>query len=160
MLQSALEQFEFLDNNHAITRRTLREKTGKGTYYRMFHWMPAKNIRPLSSLAQVHTLSGSVTMKSHFFRNCKHSLKVSVREIACLSCNQCSKHKYRQCENAGFCGYMVERDIKLKSNAREHAAETRNSERVQQEGRERARLVEPGMLVGSECNNETEPYII
>ena len=55
---------------------------------------------------------------------------------------------------------MVERDIKLKSNAREHAAETRNSERVQQEGRERARLVEPGMLVGSECNNETEPYII
>ena len=83
-----------------------------------------------------------------------------MREIACLSCRQCSQHKYRQCENAAFCGYMVERDIKLKSKAREHAAETRNSERVQREGKERAQSVKPGMLIGSECTNETEPYII
>ena len=126
----------------------------------MFHWMPAKDIRPLGSLTEVHTLSGSVTMKSHFFRNCKHTLKISVREIACLGCRQCSQRKYRHGENAAFCGYMVERDIKLKSKAREHATETRNSERVQREGKERAQSVEPGMLIGSECTNETKPYII
>ena len=160
ILQSALAQYEHLDNNHRATRRTLRQKKGKGTYYRFFHWMPAKSIRPLSSLAEVNTLSGTVTMKSHFFRNCKHTKKISVREIACLSCSQCTLHKYRRCENAGFCGHMVERDVNLKSNAREHAAETRLSQRVQAEGRERAQRVKAGMFIGSECTNETEPYIV
>ena len=55
---------------------------------------------------------------------------------------------------------MVERDVNLKSNAREHAAETRLSQRVQAEGRERAQRVKAGMFIGSECTNETEPYIV
>jgi hypothetical protein len=69
-------------------------------------------------------------------------------------------HKYRQCENATFCGHLLQRAVQKKAGGREYAAETRNSERVQREGRERAQLVREGMFVGGECTNETEPYII
>ena len=59
-----------------------------------------------------------------------------------------------------FCGHLLQKPVQRKSGGREHAAETRNSERVQREGRERAQLVRAGMFVGGECTNETEPYIV
>jgi hypothetical protein len=60
-----------------------------------------------------------------------------------------------------FCGHLLEKQVKKKkSGDSEHAAETRNSERVQREGRERSELVREGMIIGSECANETEPYIV
>jgi hypothetical protein len=129
--------------------------------------MPAKSIRPLSSLAEVNTLAGSVTMKSHFFRNNKQTASIDVREIACLNCNSCRHGKYRRCENVAFCGHLLTKPVQQKSGAREHAAETRSKRRteaeeeaVQAEGLERASQVVAGMVVGAECTNETEPFVV
>ena len=72
----------------------------------------------------------------------------------------CRQHKHRQCENVAFCGHLLKRAVQRKAGGREHAAETRNSERVQREGRERAQLVREGMFIGGECTNETKPYIV
>jgi len=93
MLKTSREHYDFLVQNHCLTRRSLAEKKGRGIYMRAFHWMPAKSIRPLSGLAEVDTLEGSVTMKSHFFINCGQTGYVQVREIACLTCTACVEHR-------------------------------------------------------------------
>jgi hypothetical protein len=166
-LKSSREQYDLLKSKYSVTRRTMREKKGKGTYFRVFHWMPTKSIRPLSSFAEVVTLPGSVTMKSHFFRNNKQPGSIDVREIACLNCSGCKCGKYRRCENVAFCGHLLTKPVQQKSKAREHAAETRSKRRteqeeeaVQAEGLERASQVAAGMVVGAECTNETEPFIV
>jgi hypothetical protein len=89
MLKSAEEQYDLLDSKYTTTRRTMREKKGKGTYFRVFHWMPSKGIKPLAALPEVKTLEGSVTMKSHFFWDVGRAKTIGVREIACLNCNKC-----------------------------------------------------------------------
>ena len=94
MHKTSFAQFQYLEENHSLTTRTLREKKGKGTYRRIYHWMPAKSIRPLKSFAEVKTLEGCITLKSHFFSNCHQVEKIIVRKIACLNCNGCSKYKY------------------------------------------------------------------
>jgi hypothetical protein len=50
--------------------------------------------------------------------------------------------------------------VKLKSGARDHATETRNSTKIKEAGLEKAKLIKVGMLIGSECDNETEPCIV
>ena len=166
-LKSSREQYDLLSSKYSVTRRTMREKKGKGTYFRVFHWMPAKSIRPLSSLAEVNTLAGSVTMKSHFFRNNKQTGSIDVREIACLNCSGCRHGKWRRCENTAYCGHMLTKPVTQKSGAREHAADTRSRRRteqeegkVQQAGLDQAKEIEIGMVVGAECTNETEPFIV
>jgi hypothetical protein len=87
--------------------------------------------------------------------------QIYVRRLACLNCSQCRQHRYRQCEHSrGRCGPLLLKPVKLKSGARDHAAETRLCSTVQRQGEERATQVREGMLVGSECANETEPYIV
>jgi len=166
-LKTSREQYDLLDSKYCVTRRTMREKKGKGTYFRVFHWMPAKSIRPLSTLAEVNTLAGSITLKSHFFRNNKQAGSIDVREIACLNCSGCKHGKWRQCENTAYCGHLLTKPVKQKSGAREHAAETRSrhrteaeEERVQQDGLERAKQVVAGMVVGAECTNEAGSFVI
>ena len=122
--------------------------------------MSAKSIRPLSSLAEVESLTGAVTMKSHFFMNIQKAGWIDVREVACLNCNHCSRHAYKRCENVAFCGQVEAREAAKKSGGREYAAETRLSGNVQRHGLRRAKRVRAGMLIGSECANETEPYIV
>ena len=82
MLKTAEEQYDLLDSKYIVTRRTVRQKKGKGTYFRVFHWMPSKSIRPLAALPEVKTLEGSVIMKSHFFWNIGQTGAIGVREIA------------------------------------------------------------------------------
>ena len=94
MLKTSLEQYQHLLDHHCTTRRTLREKKGKGILLRVYHWMPAKSIRPLKSLAEVKTLEGCVTLKSHFFTNCRQVGCINVRKIACLNCMGCTQYKY------------------------------------------------------------------
>ena len=89
MLKSAEEQYDLLDSKYTTTRRTTRQKKGKGTHFRVFHWMPTKSIKPLAALPEVKTLEGSVTMKSHFFWDVGRAKTIGVREIACLNCNKC-----------------------------------------------------------------------
>ena len=48
----------------------------------------------------------------------------------------------------------------MKSGARGHAAETRNSTKIKEDWEAKAKLIKVGMLIGSECDNESEPYII
>jgi hypothetical protein len=93
MMKTSREHYDYLVGMHCLTRRSLKEKKGRGIYMRAFHWMPAKSIRPLSGLAEVETLEGSVTMKSHFFINCGQTGYVQVRELACLTCTSCREYR-------------------------------------------------------------------
>jgi hypothetical protein len=122
--------------------------------------MSAKSIRPLSAFAEVKTLDGSITMKSHFFSNCGQTGYIQVREIACLTCTSCQDHKYRQCENVSFCGGLLTKPVSLKRGGRDEAVETRYCNQLKENGTELAKQVQPGTMVGSECTNETEPYIV
>jgi hypothetical protein len=160
MLKTSREQFDHLDKCHRLTRRSLREKKGKGIYYRVYHWMPAKSIRPLSSLAEINTLDGGLTLKSHFFINCGQVGMIKVREIACLSCDECRVYRYTRCKQTRFCGPLLCREVKQKSGSRDNAIETRHCSAIQDAGRVRAAQVLPGMMVGSECESDAEPYIV
>ena len=143
------------------TRRSLHEKKGRGIYCRVYHWVPSKSIRPLASFAEVETLPGSCTMESHFFMNAGQTGQIYVRKLACFNCSQCRQHRYRQCQHCqGRCGPLLLKPVKLKSGGREHVAETRLCSNLQGQGLERAAQVREGMLVGSECDNETEPHIV
>jgi hypothetical protein len=62
---------------------------------------------------------------------------------------------------------MLTKPVTQKSGAREHAADTRSRRRteqeegkVQQAGLDQAKEIEIGMVVGAECTNETEPFIV
>ena len=68
--------------------------------------------------------------------------------------------RYDSCCNTSFCGGLKWREVKLKSGARDVAVETRFCSQIQDAGLERAQSVQAGTMVGSECTNETEPYII
>lgn len=140
--------------------RNLRQKKGKGIYCREYHWTESKAIRPLSTLAEVETLEGSCTMSGHFFANCNEVGQIEVKKLSCLNCPGCKLHNYQQCENTGMCGSIVKRPVTLKSQARDTAPETRHCEHLKAAGRQRAVKVEEGMLVGSECADDREPYII
>jgi hypothetical protein len=50
--------------------------------------------------------------------------------------------------------------VKLVSGGRDTAVETRYCSTLQAAGQGEAAKVQPGNMVGSECTNETEPYII
>jgi hypothetical protein len=52
------------------------------------------------------------------------------------------------------------KEVKLKSGGRDSAVETRYCGALQAEGEALAALVKAGTMVGSECTNETEPYIV
>ena len=86
VLKSSREQYDHLNEHHRLTRRAFKDKKGKGIFTRAYHWMPAKSIRPLSGLAEVKTLEGSVTMKSHFFSNCGQVICSVAWPIAHLTC--------------------------------------------------------------------------
>lgn len=68
--------------------------------------------------------------------------------------------RYRFCKNTSFCGGLLTKEVSLKRGSRDVAAETRLSSLVQEAGEARAAQVKPGMMIGSECTNEKEPYII
>ena len=52
------------------------------------------------------------------------------------------------------------KEVKLKSGNRDSAVETRYCSALQAEGEALAAQVQAGTMVGSECTNETEPYIV
>lgn len=85
---------------------SLEEKKGKGILNRVYHWMEAKSIRPLSALAEVDTLEGSCTLSGHFFANCGIVGKILVKKLACLNCANCRQHDYHQCGNTAMCGAL------------------------------------------------------
>ena len=88
------------------TCMSLEEKKGKGVLNRIYHWMEAKSIRPLSALAEVDTLEGSCTLSGHFFANCGIVGKILVKKLACLNCANCRQHDYHQCGNTAMCGAL------------------------------------------------------
>jgi hypothetical protein len=68
--------------------------------------------------------------------------------------------RYRFCTNVPFCGGLLTKEVKKKRGGRDVAAETRLSTAVKEAGLARAAEVQANTMVGSECSNETEPYII
>lgn len=142
------------------TCMSLEEKKGKGILNRVYHWMEAKSIRPLSALAEVDTLEGSCTLSGHFFANCGIVGKILVKKLACLNCANCRQHDYHQCGNTAMCGALLEKPVKLKSKARDSAPITRECEQLKAAGRARAAKVKEGMLIGSECDDDREPCIV
>ena len=160
MLKTSREQYNHLNAHHCLTRRSLREKRSRGIYIRVFHWMEPKSIKPLKDLAEVNTLTGSCTLESHFFINHGVVGSVKIRKIACLTCDGCKGYRYGQCRNSPFCGPLLTKQIKLKSGGRDSAIETRHCTGLQESGERLASQVSAGTIVGSECTNEAEPYII
>ena len=138
--------------------RSLDEKKGRGIYRRVLHYTVGTDIRPLSSLAEVKTLSGSCTLSSHFFADTRKPGEVLVRDAACLNCSGCSNLKFDDCENMEMCGKPFTRRVQLVSNARSEAPPLRSA--IQLNGLERAKQVTAGMFVGSENAEEKEPFII
>ena len=117
-----------------------------------------KDIPPLSSLAEVETLSGSCTLSGHFFADIRQPGKILVREVACLNCPECVQLNFERCKKLDMCGMPTTRDIVLASGGRSEVAETRDA--VKKNGYVRAKTVRKGMFVGSENTQEKEPYII
>jgi hypothetical protein len=52
------------------------------------------------------------------------------------------------------------KEVKLKSGGRDSAVETRYCSGLQEAGEALAAQVKAGTMVGSECTNETEPFIV
>lgn len=138
--------------------RTLDEKKGRGIHRRVLHYTAGLDIRPLASLAEVKTLSGSCTLSGHFFCDTRHPGEILVREVACLNCPACVKLDFAHCKNGAMCGQLSTRTIQLVSGARAELPGLRSA--IQCEGYQRAKTVIAGMLVGSENAEEKEPYII
>ena len=69
-------------------------------------------------------------------------------------------YRYRFCTNVPFCGGLLTKEVKKKRGGRDVVAETRFSAAVKEAGFARAAEVQANTIVGSECSNETEPYII
>jgi hypothetical protein len=74
-----------------------------------------------------------------------------------MLCHCC---RYGQCQNRGFCGPVLMKEVKLKSGSRDSAIETRYCSVLQAAGGALAAQVKAGTIVGSECTNETEPHIV
>ena len=122
--------------------------------------MPPKIIRPLSGLAEVDTLDGNCASESHFSMNHDVVGSIKIWKAACLTCDGCKAYQYGQCKNLQFCGSLLTNQIKLKSGGRDSAVETRYCTGLQESGDRLASQVSAGTIVGPECTNEAEPYII
>ena len=157
-MKTTKECYDYLTNKHTRTNRNLDEKAGKGIHSRVLHYSEPKDIRPLSSFAEVKTLSGSCTLSSHFFADIRKPGEILVREVACLNCPSCSQLKFGDCTNTDMCGKPSIRLVHLKSQAPSEVRVTRDS--IKLDGYRRAKRVVEGMFVGSESDVEQEPYII
>ena len=128
-------------------------------YLRVFHWAECKGIPPFSSLAEVATLEDTngrpVTHLSQLWYACQHPGWIKCRECACLTCGECSKLNFPACE-LGFDRVGVVRtcQIKLANGAAVFEREAGNR------GRACAMECIVGDLIGAECANKTEPYVV
>ena len=155
-----LQVFKWLDENCRMTKKTLDEKKVLGTYLRVFHWAEYKEIPPLSSLADIKTLldtnGTAVTRIGHLWYEYKQPGFIKTREYACLTCSQCARLNFGSCA-LGFQRVGVLRTCPIKSAGTGGVMEERFTER---RGIEMATKCKPGDLIGAECANKTEPYII
>ena len=83
--------------------------------------------------------------------------------MACLNCATCSTGVFTpdsvlQCENLGLCGPLERCLVTRKSGAWDEAPQTRYQ--ISEQGKKLAAAVRVGDIVGAECANETEPYIL
>ena len=150
------EAFELLRDNCESTDRDIFEKKGVGIYKRKFHWAGSKEIKPLHTLAEVKTVSGSDSW--HMFYDTGHVRHILVREIACFSCEECKQMKWRSCKRIKMCGPTMSKEVILQSANRVDAPLT--ASRVTHEAKEMAKLVENGAILGVECASEQEPYVL
>ena len=97
---------------------------------------------------------------SHFFAGDKRVGFLNVRKVACLNCAACCTGNFsaEHCENRKMCGEIYRPQVHLASGAREDAPQTRYS--VTENGKKLAQAVRVNEIVGAECANETEPYIL
>jgi len=151
--------YKWLDANCRYTKKGYAEKGCRGTYLRVFHWAEYKEIRPLSSLAEVKTLEDTngkpVTRLSHLWYEYKNPGWIKCREYACLTCSACSKLNFPACDlGSERVGIVKTCQIKLASGATVSERETGNR------GRARAMECVVGDLIGAECANKTEPYVV
>lgn len=113
----------------------------------------------MEALKSPATGSG-ITDISHFFAGDAYVGFLNVRPVACLNCSGCCNGNFTaaNCENRRSCGEVERPPVLLKSGAREDTAQTRYS--VTENGKKVAMAVRDGEIVGAECANETEPYIL
>ena len=154
-----MQVYAWLNGNCQQPKKTFEEREGRGTYLRVFHWAEYKAIPPLSSLAEIKTLKDElgkpVTQQGHLWIECKQPGSIKCREYACLTCESCSRLLFQQCKlGIHRVGVLHTCAIKTDSGALVVDRETGRM------GLERAQTAVCGALIGAECANKTEPYIV
>lgn len=149
-----------MDTNCQHPRTPIDKKQGKGTLLRVYHYAESKLIPPLASLAEIKTVTDTcgngVATMGHLWWEYRQPGWIKCREYACLTCINCRQQKFSSC----VCGTARVNTVRtcqvkfLHSNKRVEEKETGKK------GVERSRLAKPGDLIGAECANDTEPYIV
>lgn len=158
-METSREVFDYLDQHHRKTGRDMEDKKGRGTYLRVYHYAEYNEIPPLAKLAEIKTLEDEnrkpCTEVSHFWLETRQLDEIMCREYACLTCAKCSVLKFRHCE-LGWKRVGVLHTCLIR---REHGG--REEPRVTiATALEQAATVKEGDLIGAECANTTEPYIV
>jgi len=158
-METSESAHKFLKGNCTKTQRTMEEKKGKGILVREYHYAARKDIPLLATTPEVHTLLNeegkNCTEKSHLFYEDHDINNVRCREYACLTCEACMQLKFHQCA-LGWdkVGPIHRCKIRKVSGGLEYERVTN------QAAREMAEQVAIGDILGSECTNTTEPYLI
>jgi len=177
-MPTAEDAHKWLEANHMHTKASLEEKEGKGTLLRVFHLVPYKEVPLLASLAEIKTLKDDATGKGvteqcHlWWSTCTG--QIQCREYACLNCLKCAVLKFGSCEvnachgciacsqqNFAMCQHKVQRTGAVHVCTVHRAAGGKEVPRLTQcRAEEMAATVKPGDLIGAECANSTEPFIV
>ena len=157
--ESSETLYTWLRAKHRVTQKSFAEKKGKGIFFREFHWATRADIPLLAATAEVETLkdenSKPCTEKSHLFYEDKEVDHIKCREYACLTCPECMKLQFHKCV-LGWkrVGVTHRCQIRMKASYRDSERFTASA------GLRMAADLQAGCIIGAECANTTEPYII
>ena len=97
-----------------------------------------------------------VTAMGHLWFEYKQPGYIKTREYACLTCGECSKLHFASCLLGTSRVNIVQ---KCESRYENSGQQTQDRETANR-GKARALQCEAGQLIGGECANKTEPYIV
>ena len=159
-MRTSKEVYQWLDSTARHSKRTFQQKQGAGVFLRVYHWAENKEIPPLASLAEIKTLKdtagNAVTQMGHLWIDVNNPGYIKTREYACLTCPQCIRLKFGKC-TLGFARVNTLRTCQIKY---ENSGLLITERETGNRGRERALACALGDLIGAECADDMEPYIV
>jgi len=159
-MRTSKEVYQWLDSTARHSKRTFQQKQGAGVFLRVYHWAENTEIPPLASLAEIKTLKdtagNAVTQMGHLWIDVNNPGYIKTREYACLTCPQCIRLKFGKC-TLGFARVNTLRTCQIKY---ENSGLLITERETGNRGRERALACALGDLIGAECADDMEPYIV